>query len=850
MQARDFHAGMGRAVAERTVLRKIPVNPPRKCLTASKNDPVHDHLKTWAAHEGIGFATDESNNTPHHEARWETWGEVADRVALGNTLLVEGCQDYGSLSKHLRSATILMSGRHLQHGDSTQPTRNLEVFTNCSTAATSFLLFYLLLNGSGVGRSYDDDLMLTNWDNAPTIRCVISESHPDYDYLSLESVRDARHKYGVGESVHWFTVPDSREGWAQAVELIESMTFQKAYRDHLLVLDFSEVRPKGAAIGGMQNRPSSGPVPVMNALHKLNTLKGAHLPMWMQAMFVDHYLSEPVLVGGARRAARIAVKYWKDRSILDFIRLKRPIEYDGMTARQVINYRKKCIEEGIMPPQAFLWSSNNSVGVDKDFWERLELTPDSPRYNSELSRHARAVFEAVTECSYADGTGEPGFINLDMLTENDEGDGKLIVESKRYKIMDETRILLSGISKRYANKQYKMIVNPCGEITLVLKGGYCVIADVVPYHAETLEEAEDAFCQAARALIRTNLMDGLYASEVKRTNRIGVGITGIHEFAWKFFKVGFRDLINPDFVGLHKLSFTLDPTLTHYDIARYAAIYSYDCRVRAAAFWEIMGQFSRSTMRAAFAYADELGVARPHTVLTIKPAGTTSKLFGLSEGWHLPALAYYLRWVQFRNDDPLVVDYQKAGYPTRSNLKSYDGVTIVGFPTNLVISTLGMGDKLVLAGEATPEEQYKWIQLGEYFWIEGGDTDEYIAGEAPRCDEPRYGNQISYTLKYDPEKVTLRAFADTIRTYQQSVRCCSVMPQTEGMAYEYLPEEPISEFEYHRLMSQIHDGLKEDVDKIHVECVGGACPIDFKEGKDAIEERQEPESYQPEYQRA
>lgn len=835
MQARNFHAGMGRAVAERTVLRKIPtVNlDSLKCITASINDPVHDHIKTWCAHKGISFATDFVNGTPHFDWRWEEWADVADRVAIGNTLLIEGCKDYDSLHKHLRSATVLMSGRHLQHGDATQPSRNLEVFTNCSTAALSFLLFYLLLNGSGVGRCYDDDLMLVNWDNAPTVRCVISESHPDFDYLSHESVRDARHKYGDEETVHWFTVPDSREGWSQAVELIESMTFQKAYRDHLVVLDWSEVREKGAAIGGMQNRPSSGPVPLMNAIHKLNTLKGAHLPMWMQAMFVDHYLAECVLVGGARRSSRIAVKHWKDRTIFEFIQLKRPIEYNGMTPRQIINYRNRCIEEGVDLPQTFLWTSNNSVGVDNEFWERIKLTPDHPRYNSETNRHARAVYNSVIECSYADGTGEPAFINLDLLTTNDEGEEKQFdgnfVGSKRYKVMEDTRILLSGIAKRYANKPYKMIVNPCGEITLSILGGYCVIADVVPYHAQSFEEAEDAFCIAARALIRTNTMDALYDKEVKRTNRIGVGITGIHEFAWKFFRVGFRDLINPDFSAYQQASSQLDHTLTNYQVAEYFVFGDegpWHAGIRAAAFWEVLGQFSRATMRAAFAYSDELGVKRPHTVLTIKPAGTTSKLFGLTEGWHLSAFAHYLRWVQFRQDDPLVPSYIEEGYPHR-NLKKYEGVTIIGFPTAPTIAEIGIGDKLVLAGDATPEEQYKWIQLGEFFWLEGGQVGETIAREG----EPRYGNQISYTLKYNPEKVTLRAFAETIKEFQPTIRCCSVLPQTNGLAFEYLPEEPISEFEYHRYMDQIRKALVEDIDQVHVDCANGACPIEFKKAE-------------------
>ncbi len=39
-----------------------------------------------------------------------------------------------------------------------------------------------------------------------------------------ESVREARHKY---KKAHWFEVPDTREGWAQAVEKIEVMAYEK-----------------------------------------------------------------------------------------------------------------------------------------------------------------------------------------------------------------------------------------------------------------------------------------------------------------------------------------------------------------------------------------------------------------------------------------------------------------------------------------------------------------------------------------------------------------------------------------------------------------------------------------------
>ena len=272
---------------------------------------------------GMGQAVAERTILRKKEGEWETWGDVADRVALGNSLLCRSAEEqaveFDALNKHIRSATLLMSGRHLQHGDETQPTRNLEIFTNCATSAASFITFYLLLNGSGVGRSYDDDMMLVNWDFAPTLRCVLAEEHADFDPATHESRRDAMHKWGSGGNVIWHEVGDSREGWAKALEIWETLAFEKVHSHSMLVLDFSKVRPRGSPIGGMQDRPASGPVPLMGAFAKAATLKGAGIARWKQAIYIDHYFAECVLVGGARRAARMSTKHWSDPTVLDFI---------------------------------------------------------------------------------------------------------------------------------------------------------------------------------------------------------------------------------------------------------------------------------------------------------------------------------------------------------------------------------------------------------------------------------------------------------------------------------------------------------------------------------------------------
>jgi len=635
----------------------------------------------------------------------------------------------------------------LQHGDETQSGRNMEVFTNCSTASSSFLLFYLLLNGSGVGRSYDDDLMVVDWDQMPIVRCVLDESHPDFIWGEDESVRDAKHKYG---KVFWYEVPDTREGWAQAVEKIETMAFEKKHKDNLLIIDFSKVRPKGSKIKGMQNRPASGPRPLMKAIQKVATVKNSGMDPWRQTVFVDHYLSECVLVGGARRAARIAVKTWTDSGIFDFISIKKG---------------------------GFLWSANNSVAVDDKFWKQK-------------TKHSKKVLESILKAAYFDKTGEPGFVNQHKYVQNDKGfngyvDGKY-ADSKKYKPATKTKKLLAKVARKAAAKYYTQIPNPCGEITLNMLGGYCVIADVVPYHAPDIESAEESFRVATRALIRVNTMDSLYTREVKRTNRIGVGMTGIHEYAWNAFGFSFRDLVDEK---------------------------------KSKDFWLTLARFKRAVVDEAEKYSKKLGVNLPHTNTTIKPAGTTSKLFGLSEGAHLPAMREYIRWVQFREDDPLVKKYKKLGYPFRE-LKSYPGTTVIGFPTQPEICRLGMNGELVTAAEATPEEQYKWLMLLEKYWIRGIDEDG-------KPLEPDLGNQVSYTLKYNPEKVSFKKFKAMVTKYQPQVRTCSVMPKIDATAYEYQPEEAININEFMKVIREISDdgGLLEDIDLESLKCDSGACPI-------------------------
>jgi len=751
--ARSYFPGLGSAVADRTINRKI---------------------------------------TKAGKTRVETWQDVADRVSHGNALLqlpFGGAEAYfaefTSMQHHLRQASLLMSGRHLQHGDDTQPSRNLEVFSNCSTAATTFLLFYLLLNGSGVGRAYDDELIVADFNHMPIVVPVIDWGHKDVESGEVKGFltpKDAEHLY-EGRDIVRFVVPDSREGWAQAVEKIEVMAF-KRLRDSVLIIDFSKVRPRNAPIKGMQNRPASGPGPLMSAIASIAKLRDAGMAPWRAAIYADHYAAECVLVGGARRAARMSTKSWRDATIFDFIELKRG---------------------------GFLWSSNNSVTIDEDFRSGVKKVRETLKVKfvnrkftktainrmikagdfSKLDWHAYEVLVALAEAAYNDGTGEPGLINQDKLRRNDKGmgenDGYEVPGNEKLQLSEGGVDLMKTLWRMNFSIRYNMITNPCGEIALLLFGGYCVIADVVPFFAANDDDAEDAFRTATRALIRVNTMTSIYKSEVKRTNRIGVGMTGFHEWAYNRFKFAWKDIIDEE---------------------------------KSKEMWQMLSRFKRAVCDEATWYSGQLGVTVPHTNTTMKPAGTTSKLFGLTEGAHLPSMREYLRWVQFRHDDPLVAEYQAKGYPIK-HLKTYEGTTIVGFPTRPIICDLDGGDWVTTAAEATPEEQYQFLRLMEKYWIRGVQED----GVTPLTEDT--GNQVSYTLKYKPEELTFDRFLDTLIEGQFSVKCCSVMPQGDASAYEYQPEEPVNKAQYEMIRTAIKGAVTEDVGFEHVDCGAGGCPVDF-----------------------
>lgn len=671
----------------------------------------------------------------------EDFGRVADRVAAGNIALLgdAAAEEQAYLRNAIACGALLTAGRHLVRGDATQPEQPMEFFVNCATAAASFTCFYLLLCGAGVGRAYDDTPCVVDWRRAPRLFFHLAATHADYARADAP-MRAALAEAAPADARH-FVIPDSREGWAEALEILEAMAHARQ-SDHALVLDFSGIRPKGQPIRGLGGRAAPGPLPFLAAFLTLRAQviqAQQAMPLWEQALRVDDIMAQVVIYGGLRRAARMAAKTWRDP---DAPRFAAGLALPG----------------GAGAAYALL--------VDADFWARL-----GPRggLHEPLTRHARAVFDAASSAIHA--RGEPGFVNADRLAPSAAHDPALPVGSARFPARAGAA-LLGDIAQRANGMAWRSITNPCGEVALPVTGGFCVVADVAPLLAcpVPLEELSpgalpvdvatawdarvvEAIRLGVRFLLRINRMHGIYDGEMRASNRIGIGLTGIFEWIWLRFGLAFDALIAPR---------------------------------GGTAFWRALARLSALAKREARDYARVLGMAAPATVTTIKPAGTTSLLFGLSAGAHPPPAAQYLRWARY-DDEAAAAALMRAGYPSQRRASSL----LIGFPTKALLARLGQQAGLITAGEASLAAQYRWIGLLERHWIGA-----------------RQGNQVSCTLNFDADALDLPTLQSLLRRHQPKLRAASVLPRRAECLLEpaNMPEEPISAAEYTALMVRITRG--------------------------------------------
>lgn len=198
-------------------------------------------------------------------------------------------------------------------------------------------LFDQSMKGGGVGFSVAKQNVnrIPAVSKAVNLQIVTSADNEDKDRLGVDG-------FEAKEGNYVFEVPDSREGWVEALALVIDAHFHNL--DTNITIDVSKVRPEGARIKGFGG-VASGAKPLVELLKFVNNLlngaEGTRLTS-VQATDIMNYIGKTVVAGNVRRSAEIALG---DAEDMDFRLMKQDTE-------KLYSHR---------------WASNNTVLISEGF---------------------------------------------------------------------------------------------------------------------------------------------------------------------------------------------------------------------------------------------------------------------------------------------------------------------------------------------------------------------------------------------------------------------------------------------------------------------------------------------------
>lgn len=230
--------------------------------------------------------------------RRETWDEAVERVC--NMHLRKYPQIENEINwafEQVRRRKVLGSQRALQFGGPAIEKNHARIYNCCASYCDRPRFFqeafWLLLCGTGVGFSVQKH-------HVAKLPCFVGQKR-------------------FGKKV--FVVPDSIEGWSDALGVLISSYFPDGdfpeFCGYEVVFDSSLIRREGSPLRSSSGK-APGPKPLMNALEKIRTLldrclaDGQEKLRPIDAYDIVMHASDAVLSGGVRRSATISLFSFDD----------------------------------------------------------------------------------------------------------------------------------------------------------------------------------------------------------------------------------------------------------------------------------------------------------------------------------------------------------------------------------------------------------------------------------------------------------------------------------------------------------------------------------------------------------
>ncbi|MGA3469698.1 ribonucleoside-triphosphate reductase, adenosylcobalamin-dependent [Lactiplantibacillus pentosus] len=234
-------------------------------------------------------------------------------------------------------------------------------------------MFDQLMKGGGVGFSVvqENIQQIPKVDRQVSLTVLISQNSQAYEESIQAGAQDREQWLDAHqqELYDFYQLPDTREGWVLANASLIDHHFITMTPSGLtdLVLDVSQIRPRGAKIKGFGGT-ASGPAPLVEMLLDINQVLNEKIGQKLTSVDctdIGNLIGKTVVAGNVRRSAELALGSANDKA---FVTMKQD-------QKKLYHHR---------------WASNNSVVVDSDFTDY------------------QTIAKAVSQ------NGEPGIVNLDL----------------------------------------------------------------------------------------------------------------------------------------------------------------------------------------------------------------------------------------------------------------------------------------------------------------------------------------------------------------------------------------------------------------------------------------------------
>ncbi|CAH6419238.1 Fused protease/ribonucleoside-triphosphate reductase [uncultured virus] len=588
---------------------------------------------------------------------------------------------------------------------------------------------------------------------------------------------------GVGFDVSWmggavrpnkednfvFVIPDSRQGWVAALELLlrAYIPINKVITNKFPIFDFSLIRPYGAPIKGFGGT-ASGPEPLRVLLKRIEA-------------FTDSYIDycEDSSKDSLKRLYENQIRFLQKHQAYNVVSCVDDVEplIDNVNKSIDLNYNLKAYNEVRYVTDVFNAIASCVVAGNVRRSSEIAIGDTGSTHSEDLKCH---IFINLKNYEINPERSPWGWNsnNTVRFHKNEDFEKWIPIISPLIKVNGEPGIFNLINVKRFGRfsdtsrpPDEATLVNPCGEIVLCSYEP-CTLSIICPYNCRedmTIQNSplnEDMILKAGEyatfyASVVTTIPHHWQESNaiIARNRRIGVsfaGITNIYE------NYGQNRLIT---------------------IARH--LYHHVSNVNKK-------------------FADHAGIPTSIRITTIKPEGTTSLITELNPGIHFSLMQYCIRRIVVSDISPLVSAFEEAGYVVEDSVYTPN--------TKVICIPLYSGNGRS-ADQVSLFEQFGLLMSMQRHWSDNSCSD-------------------TITFNKETEGDTVHNAISMFIPHLKTVSLLGKDPSGAISCYKQLPYENISREQYENLMSRLKPinwdklydiGIYDGVDQKY--CTNDSCSL-------------------------